>query len=561
MNLKHLLRRIWRKIVGQPPIAVKGTLWSPLIEQQGREWEQARQDTSAPRVLLATSLGGFDHGATLESALAVALTLRGAKVDILLCDSFLPACQLTKLPGLPPKQFLASRTMPRCDSCVAQGKNVFGPLGLHIHWYSQLVTLAERAEARQIAATTPAEEINETYRPEGLAIGEHALAGALRYYARGDLQGEPEADGVRRRYLEAAHLAVFALRRLLKQEKYDVACFHHGLYVPQGLVVEVCKENRTRVVTWNPAYRKHCFVFSHADTYHHTMIAEPTSDWENAPWGPEQEKETMDYLKSRWQGSQDWIWFHERPEEDASRIAKEVGIDFSKPCIGLLSNVMWDAVLHYKSNAFAGMLDWVVQTIHYFARRPELQLVIRVHPAEVRGFVPSRQMLAREIQRAFPKLPANVFVIGPESQVSTYALAERCDSVIIYNTKTGIELAAQGIPVIVAGEAWIRNKGFSLDASTPDEYFRILDRLPLGQRMTPAQVTRARRYAHHFFLRRMIPLPFVVNKPGPVFEIELEKLTDLRPGKFSGLDVICDGILNGTRFIHQERGKSSSRAA
>ena len=36
------------------------------------------------------------------------------------------------------------------------------------------------------------------------------------------------------------------------------------------------------------------------------------------------------------------------------------------------------------------MLEWLVQTCEYFATRPDLQLLIRVHPAEISGFPPSR---------------------------------------------------------------------------------------------------------------------------------------------------------------------------
>jgi len=51
---------------------------------------------------------------------------------------------------------------------------------------------------------------------------------------------------------------------------------------------------------------------------------------------------------------------------------------------------------------------------------PELQLVIRIHPAEIRGTIPSRQRWRRRSQ-ALPGAAANVFVIPPESDVSTYA--------------------------------------------------------------------------------------------------------------------------------------------
>ena len=96
-------------------------------------------------------------------------------------------------------------------------------------------------------------------------------------------------------------------------------------------------------------------------------------------------------------------------------------------------------------------------------------MAIRVHPAEVRGSVPSRQPLVDEIEKAFPTQPPNVKLIPTESQISFYALVKNCDAVAIYNTKMAIEAACMGIPVIVAGEAWIRGIGFSKDANSSEE--------------------------------------------------------------------------------------------
>jgi hypothetical protein len=104
----------------------------------------------------------------------------------------------------------------------------------------------------------------------------------------------------------------------------------------------------------------------------------------------------------------------------------------------------------------------------------------------------------------------------------------------------------------VAGEAWIRNKGFAIDVSTPEEYFRVLDRLPFADRMSLKATTRARKYAYHFFFRRMIPLEFMEPVAGnPPFRIRIESIEDFLPGRHRGLDLICDGILNGTDFVFE----------
>ena len=47
---------------------------------------------------------------------------------------------------------------------------------------------------------------------------------------------------------------------------------------------------------------------------------------------------------------------------------------------------------------------------------------------------------------------------------------------IIYATKTGIELAARGIPVIVAGESWLRGKEIGFDCDDRQAYERCSPR-------------------------------------------------------------------------------------
>ncbi len=138
------------------------------------------------------------------------------------------------------------------------------------------------------------------------------------------------AEAVVRRYLEAALLTVDALRRLLRDQKIEAACFNHGIYVPQGLIGEVARSEGVRVINWNPAYRKGCFIFSHGDTYHHTLLAEPVEAWEDIPWTDAMEHEALEYLDSRRTGDQDWIWFHEDPEERLDAIQRTLDLDLSR---------------------------------------------------------------------------------------------------------------------------------------------------------------------------------------------------------------------------------------
>ena len=526
--------------------------WTALIAHAPGAWHSARAAAQGgPRVLMASAIGSYAHAVTLESALAAALTFRGAEVHALMCDGSLTACAECDASLYPSIARFIDHGPSRdlCRDCTWPAARVYAQLGLTLHRYGDWLTPEDRVEARRVATTLPYSQI-PTLRIDGLAVGEHAYAGALRFFATGSLDEEPGAEPVLRRYLEAALLTVSATRRLLRGVGFASAVCTHGIYVPWGIIGEVARQERVKVSTWNVAYRKRRFIFSHDDTYHHTLMSEPRSHWENLDLTPAREAELMKYLTSRREGLFDWIVFHRPTTQDIDSIARQLGVDRSKPVIGLLTNVSWDAQLHYPANAFPNMLEWMVQTCQYFATRPDLQLLIRVHPAEISGFPPSRQPILGELRRRLPALAANIIVVPPESGISTYAVMSLCNSAIIYGTKMGVELTSVGIPVIVAGEAWIRGKGLTEDASSPDEYFRILNRLPFPATVDKGQLARARRYAYHFFFNRMIPLPFIEPKAGyPIYRLKLEALQHLLPGRSQGLDTICDGILGKGTFV------------
>ena len=535
--------------------------WRALIGDDWQAWERARESAAGPKVLVATGIGGHLGLAGFDSMLGVALTLRGARVATLLCDEALPACQMAEAGWYPdPGRFVRKGPSELCGQCYGPAAQGFATSGLPVLTYGQWLSDEDRRRAAALAAETPAEEI-PALRFEGAPLGEQALAGTLRFFAKGSLQDEPTGEAVLRRYLHAALLTFLAVRRLVAEQGFEIVVAHHGIYVPQGPAVLGARAAGARVVTWNPAYRRHCFIFSHDDTYHHTLMDEPTEAWDALPLESGRESEILDYLKSRWTGAGDWIWFHEAPRFESGWIAGQLGLDPAKPTVGLLTNVVWDAQLHYPANAFASMMDWVEASIRAFAERPDLQLAIRVHPAELKGTPASRERVADELARRFPRLPGNVFIVPPESPVSTYALLELCDSALIYGTKMGVELTAMGIPTIVAGEAWIRNKGLTRDARSPEHYQALLAELPAGQRLDSGTVVRARRYAYHFFFRRMIPLPFMEPTGAwPPYRPRLDGLDALRPGATPGLDTICEGVLERRPFVFPAERQAATRA-
>lgn len=505
------------------------------------------------KILFATSLGGELGVVKLESLLATALKFKKVDCQFLLCDGILPACQLCTYLAFNDRIDKFIEEGPQklfCPSCYKDARKAIEALGFKVHAYSDFLKQKEKNVIQSILDSTTIESI-PGYRIDSIPVGEHALAGALRFMTRSSLPDTGQGRDVLKRYFEAALKTTLVTQNLLQQNDFDCVVAHHGIYVPQGIIVQTARANSVRVVSWNVAYRAKTFVFSHGDSYHHTMIDEPVSEWQQLEWDQKKEEKLNYYLQSRLKGTGDWITFQDEDNEmnSDSQLNQWLG-GRNEKCVLLLTSVLWDAQVHYQQNAFTNIVEWVLFTINYFKKRPDLKLVIRIHPAEVRNKLPSKQQMVYEINAAYPTLPKNVLLLHPTHSVTSYEVASRSHCCLIYSTKMGVELSAKGIPIIVSGEAWIRNKGFSHDSSSKEEYIQLLDKIPNKIKMTPQQILLAKKYAYHFFFRRMIPIEGLESAKGwPPYKISSNAVAILCKDNIESLNCVTEGVMHEKSFV------------
>lgn len=550
-HIKNLTNKFYSQDTTQFP---KAGLWEDILSSH--KYKHQRMKGKSEKILCATSVGSHEVVTRIDSLVAMGLWLRGAEPEFLLCDEVLPACEAAMFQDLPSMDdFLAQGSKAHfCANCFSKGQAFYDPLPIPVKRYSDFVSVDEIAHARQLTGKLETGECFR-YETDGMPLGEQARAGVLRFFGKADLSSEdPEIlKRVARQYLMGALVTAKVTENAIDQLRPECIVAHHGVYVPQGVLGVVARKKGIRVVNWGPSYRNTTAIYSHGDTYHHTFMSEPIINWEDRLLSPEENKKLDEYLYLRRAGKGDWSWVTpERGsvvEDKSQQLAASIGLDISKPVYGLLTNVLWDAQLYYANSGFTDMLEWLFMTLDYFIQHPGLQLVVRIHPHEVKHG--NRQPVAVEIQRRYHHLPDNVKIINHDAPYSTYALMELCRAVLIYGTKTGVELAPLGQPVITAGEAWIRNKGITYDAKSREEYLDLLEELPKIQPLAPEVVERARRYAYHYFFRRMITLSSLDPAGGYPPALQIKSVGDLLPGHDRGLDIICEGILTGKEFIYE----------
>ena len=115
-----------------------------------------------------------------------------------------------------------------------------------------------------------------------------------------------------------------------------------------------------------------------------------------------------------------------------------------------------------------------------------------------------------------------------------------------------------GKKVVVAGEAWIRNKGFSYDAESKDDYLSILRTINLNEDLDEEKKQNALKYAYHVFFRRMIEISSIkINYlKNNKFTTNINNISELLPNSNNQLDLIIDGIINETDFINKDENIS-----
>ncbi len=202
-----------------------------------------------------------------------------------------------------------------------------------------------------------------------------------------------------------------------------------------------------------------------------------------------------------------------------------LGLD-SRPVVMLAANVLGDSLTLGRDIFAASMTEWITKTVQYFAKRTDVQLVIRVHPGE--KLVPQAKSMGTVVKEALPELPRHIHVIGALDKINTYDLIEIADVGLAYTTTVGLETAMNGRPVISCGRTHYRGRGITIDPNSWDEYYAVLEKvladIPAHQ-LNEKQIEFAWNYAYRFFFEYPRPFPWrLMNFWDDLAEYPLEKV-------------------------------------
>jgi hypothetical protein len=528
-----------------------------LAEQWARVIANSRSILSSmppagnPRILFGAMFGG-GLNRIMDSTLAMALRLRGASPVVLACDHGLSACEVNVFGNFAPSpgefapQRLRRGQLYGCQACSVKLAESHSGLGLPQVSLASYVRPEDAALGERVARGVSLAELRSVMHRD-VAVGEHAYSTLLKATLRGDPPDDERTRFMARRYLASAVTLVEAGERVFDDIRPDHLVLPDGVYLTAGTLVALARKRGVHVVVHGAPFRKGTIWLYHGESYFRAFTSARTDGWSSLELTPERRRVADEYLAAKHFAARDYISYHVGSIQDEEAIRSELGLD-GRPIVSVYTNVLWDAQLYYSYGAFRNMLDWLFETIEFYAARPDVQLVIRVHPGEARGAWPTNQPLVPEIERRFPTLPANVKLVLPESKVSSYVLGKMSKLALVYGARVGMELVMLGTPVIVAGESLIRGRGFTLDPASRDAYFELLEKSAAFPPPTVEVQEQARKWYYYYLFRMMMPFPFFYGDPAAKsgkYGLSFDSLDALLPGRSPVLDRVCQGIVDG----------------
>lgn len=300
----------------------------------------------------------------------------------------------------------------------------------------------------------------------------------------------------------------------LKAHRPDVVILPNGTIQELGAVYQVARHLKLPAVTYEFGdQRERIWIAQDRQV----MRQETDALWKarrDHPLSAEEQGRIQSLFVARQQGR---VWenfvrlWQGVPAQGGQEVRAALSLD-ERPVVLLATNVLGDSLTLGRQVFSQGMGDWLSRTVQYFAQKSDVQLVVRVHPGELLTHGTS---MVDVIKEALPSLPENIHIVGPGDKINTYDLVDITSLGLVFTTTVGMEMAMSGIPVIVAGQTHYRERGFTYDPASWDQYFEMLAGLLAGRpvaRLDSGRIDLAWQYAYRFFFDYPLVFPWHLVK-------------------------------------------------
>jgi len=389
---------------------------------------------------------------------------------------------------------------------------------------SHYASASIRKEAEEIRSRVSVEPLNLDFELNGVPIVRYALYETLIKFKKLDIKLNASEINYLQALLQNCILAVLSGRKYFEShDDFSAILIHSPEYGPNNCFAELARqrgipvysirgssnlaEMDSSVMIWRWDYRP--------EAPPHLLS---WTGWQNSDIYNADRLRLESHKKELMAGKSAFVYsspFNSKSTTQSTE--KKIGIQGGTKTI-LMSLSSTDEIVaaktigrgvavFYPGTVFDNQFEWVSETIAWAARKPEIRLIVRLHPRDL----PNKRDLILSEQHAkwvdlLKKLPTNVVVNHPDQQISFREVCLVSDVLVTGWSSTAIEAMLLGKPVVTYDESLPGfPKDIHLTGRSKEGYFKNLE-ASLQVESYQDHEELANRWLTHFLVRGSIPL-------------------------------------------------------
>jgi hypothetical protein len=441
------------------------------------------------KVIFFSPFAGIWLHAMPEALVAKELQRAGADVTYVTCDGILASgCAVMSAHSMPAHAGVEERERI-CAMCRKQRDMIVSALGVESVTIESLVDDAARTEVREMVAKVTEQTITDV-TVEDLPVGRYALHETVIHFKLSDLsEMTPAAFEHFKVDLKHTLLAMKATRAILERFRpqrivtynthYSLNFAMMNLAERQGVAVYGlhASNNMAKRMLGLYVFRRDMVIL------YRDMIRRFEEQLYCVPAHATGITDATDHFIGLTSAGSIFVYSAPR-QRDQFNVREFFGIgDHQKVLLATLSSYdeLYSSqvlgVMEKHELMFPTQVEWIAELIAWARARPDVFLIIRVHPREFpnrRDSVHSTH--AKRLAAEFDSLPPNVRINWPTDNVSLYDVATEVDVGLNGWSSAGKELSLLGIPVVLfTKDILYYPSSLNMLGTTRAHYFQLID--------------------------------------------------------------------------------------
>lgn len=456
---------------------------------------------------------------TIELVLAQSLRAKGWESKLIACNSILSICN-----GWDIRHEENNTSDIVCQTCQYNNRKLSEIIDFPMLFIEDYLTKKEIIELEDKIEINDVNEL-KNLTLDGVNLKDEVYLSLAKFLFKGQLSQDDLKYA--NRFAKTSLLLVIVLKKIIKNEKPDIAIMNCGHIFWFGIAYKILSQMKIKTLTYDETNIAVTHLTWTFDSRNPCVDYNWDIEWANFKeelFTNESKKEVLALIKERQK------YFLYQKTSDTLSFSKEYDLSSYKLKFSLFTNVLWDATVVGKNSVYdKGLIDWVKHSISIIEQYPEACLIIRVHPAEKEVYgMRSRERVIEELRKWRSNFAENIILIDSESKINSYEIVENTDIVLIYATNLGLEAVFKDKMVVLTGPAHYRKKGFTQDPSSPEDYEILLKRIIEEDFYAYPDIELATKYAYLAFIKTQMKLSIFQDKhPHLVSDLNISNFADV----------------------------------